>query len=45
VKHMFRKHYPEDPALTNLALWHRFENQYPDTFAKMYQFWCRKRTR
>jgi SAM-dependent methyltransferase len=32
--------YSKDPL--DLDAWHAFENEYPDTFARMYQFWVRK---
>jgi SAM-dependent methyltransferase len=40
----YRARFPDDPALTNLDHWHRFEVDRPDTFVLMYQFWVRKRT-
>ncbi len=30
---------PGDPAMTDLACWHRFEQDNPRTFGGMYQFW------
>ncbi len=39
---MFRESHPEKRALTSLAKWHEFELDNPDTFAGMYQFWCKK---
>ena len=38
----YRARFPEDQALTKLANWDRFEEQHPETFARMYQFWVRK---
>ncbi|HTM62340.1 MAG TPA: class I SAM-dependent methyltransferase [Burkholderiales bacterium] len=38
----YRARFPDDPALTNLANWHRFEEEHPETFVRMYQFWVRK---
>jgi hypothetical protein len=32
--------YSKDPL--DLDAWHAFENEHPDTFARMYQFWVRK---
>lgn len=32
--------YSKDPL--DLDAWHAFENEYPDTFSRMYQFWIRK---
>jgi tetratricopeptide (TPR) repeat protein/SAM-dependent methyltransferase len=42
IKDLYRNHFPQDSDMTNLSLWERFEKMYPDTFAKMYQFWCQK---
>ncbi len=39
----YRARFPDDPALTDLDHWHRFETDRPDTFVLMYQFWVRKR--
>ena len=36
----YRRTYPDDAQLANLAHWDRFEAQHPDTFEEMYQFWC-----
>ncbi|MFH1604334.1 MAG: methyltransferase domain-containing protein, partial [Pseudomonadota bacterium] len=38
----YQRQFPDDPALSNLDNWHRFELDYPDTFVRMYQFWVRK---
>jgi 2-polyprenyl-3-methyl-5-hydroxy-6-metoxy-1,4-benzoquinol methylase len=38
----YRSRFPDDPASTNLANWERFEQDHPDAFARMYQFWTRK---
>jgi tetratricopeptide (TPR) repeat protein len=36
--------FPDDPAMDDLSRWHAFEQQHPETFSGMYQFWvCRKR--
>ena len=43
VLHAYKQHFPEDPAATNLGQWQIFENENPDTFANMYQFWIQKR--
>jgi hypothetical protein len=34
--------FPDDRVATNLAQWQLFENEYPDTFVGMYQFWVQK---
>ena len=39
---MFRQIYPKEKDLAPLALWHEFEQQHPDTFASMYQFYGKK---
>ncbi len=36
----YREAFPDDAELTDLANWHRFEHDHPDTFVGMYQFWC-----
>lgn len=38
----YRARFPDDRALTDLGNWHRFEEENPDAFARMYQFWVRK---
>jgi ubiquinone/menaquinone biosynthesis C-methylase UbiE len=38
----YRAMFPHDPAATDLDGWHRFELRYPETFASMYIFLCRK---
>jgi len=35
--------FPEDHSRTNLDLWNAFENENPDTFTGLYQFWVQKR--
>lgn len=39
----YRLRFPEDKAATNLGNWQIFENENPDTFINMYQFWVQKR--
>jgi len=34
--------YPEDPDMTSLGNWDRFEATHPNAFINMYQFWCEK---
>jgi SAM-dependent methyltransferase len=38
----YHAQFPDDAALNDLANWHRFETENPDTFAAMYQFWVQK---
>jgi tetratricopeptide (TPR) repeat protein/2-polyprenyl-3-methyl-5-hydroxy-6-metoxy-1,4-benzoquinol methylase len=37
----YRRRFPDDAAMTNLAHWHAFELEHPNTFAGMYLFWVR----
>lgn len=43
VLHAYKLRFPEDHTATNLKLWQTFENENPDTFANMYQFWIQKK--
>ena len=38
----FKEIYPKKNDLTSLVLWHKYEQQHPNTFNSMYQFWCQK---
>jgi 2-polyprenyl-3-methyl-5-hydroxy-6-metoxy-1,4-benzoquinol methylase len=38
----YRQQFPDDPAETNLSNWHQFEQDHPNTFISMYQFWLQK---
>ncbi len=38
----YRRRFPDDPAATNLHHWEAFENDKPETFARMYVFWVQK---
>ncbi|HEX2760482.1 MAG TPA: hypothetical protein VHM27_08210, partial [Rhizomicrobium sp.] len=38
----YRRRFPDDTAAIDLAQWQDFENDNPDTFAGMYQFWAQK---
>ena len=38
----YKKRYPNDPAATNLDQWCTYEEENPDTFIGMYQFWLQK---
>lgn len=43
VLQSYRLRFPWDWAATNLAQWQIFEDENPDTFVGMYQFWIQKR--
>jgi 2-polyprenyl-3-methyl-5-hydroxy-6-metoxy-1,4-benzoquinol methylase len=38
----YKARFPSDPNLLDLDNWHHLEQEHPDTFARMYQFWVRK---
>ena len=38
----YRTRFPGDPSMRSLANWHRFEQDHPDSFTRMYEFWVRK---
>ena len=38
----YRTRFPADALMRNLDNWHRYERDFPDSFARMYQFWVRK---
>jgi 2-polyprenyl-3-methyl-5-hydroxy-6-metoxy-1,4-benzoquinol methylase len=38
----YTERFPDDPAQTNLEHWHAFEQDNPDTFIAMYDFWLQK---
>jgi SAM-dependent methyltransferase len=42
VVHAYAAENPDDPAMTDLDRWHRFETAHPATFVGMYQFWVQK---
>jgi len=42
VLNNYHRQFPEDSNMTNLLVWDRFESRYPDTFTRMYQFFCQK---
>jgi 2-polyprenyl-3-methyl-5-hydroxy-6-metoxy-1,4-benzoquinol methylase len=39
----YRLMFRDDRNATDLQSWRQFESRFPDTFASMYIFWCRKR--
>ena len=38
----FRKFHGKEVDIYDLTLWHQYEENNPQTFAGMYQFWCQK---
>jgi 2-polyprenyl-3-methyl-5-hydroxy-6-metoxy-1,4-benzoquinol methylase len=40
--HGYSQAFPADVAMTNLANWHAYETNNPDTFFGMYNFWIQK---
>lgn len=43
LRELYRRRFSNDAAMTNLDHWHAIEQDRPDTFASMYQFWIVKR--
>ena len=43
IKTRYSKNYPEDETCTCLEHWDTFENNNPDTFEGMYEFWVKKK--
>lgn len=39
---LYRARFPDDPTMTSLAAWDRFEQERPLTFGGLYQFWLRR---
>ncbi len=42
IKSLYKKYFPEDQKQTNLQNWAKFEEKYPNSFSRMYQFWVCK---
>jgi SAM-dependent methyltransferase len=42
VRGRYSRMFPEDVSMTNLDNWEIFENEHPDTFRGMYEFWVQK---
>jgi len=42
VLERYGRKFPDDKNMVSLKNWHQFEEENPDAFAGMYQFWCRK---
>ncbi|MEO8331907.1 MAG: tetratricopeptide repeat protein [Gallionella sp.] len=45
VLHAYKQRFQNDRAATNLGQWQIFENENPDTFIGMYQFWVQSESR
>jgi ubiquinone/menaquinone biosynthesis C-methylase UbiE len=43
IENQFKAQYPSNEDLFSLQLWHQFEQDHPDTFVRMYQFWVQKK--
>jgi 2-polyprenyl-3-methyl-5-hydroxy-6-metoxy-1,4-benzoquinol methylase len=43
VLNRYSERFPDDPARTDLDLWHLYERDNPWTFSGMYQFWVQRR--
>ena len=39
---LYRARFPDDPTMTSLAAWDRFEEERPLTFGGLYEFWLRR---
>jgi hypothetical protein len=42
TREAYRRRFPDDLVMIDLDRWHAFEQEQPDTFAGMYQFWIAK---
>ena len=42
IKNQFKAQYPSHEDLFSLELWHQFEQDHPNAFIHMYQFWVQK---
>lgn len=42
VTTLFQARFPNQENLTDLLKWHQFEEEHPDSFLAMYQFWLHK---
>jgi hypothetical protein len=42
VMRAYKKRFPNDPAAINLDQWRTYEEENPNTFIGMYQFWIQK---
>jgi len=39
----YRARFPGDVRMNDLARWHEYEQENPDAFTRMYQFWLQRR--
>ncbi len=44
VTRSYKIRFPNDPSTTDLNNWHIYEEENPETFLGMYQFWIQKNT-
>jgi 2-polyprenyl-3-methyl-5-hydroxy-6-metoxy-1,4-benzoquinol methylase/tetratricopeptide (TPR) repeat protein len=44
VTRSYKTRFPNDLSATDLSNWHIYEEENPDTFKSMYQFWIKKNT-
>ena len=42
IRTKFKAFYGEKVNINDLMAWHKFEENNPDSFIEMYQFWCQK---
>ena len=42
LRDRYLEHFPEDPGMQSLDNWNQLENEFPDAFTGMYQFWVQK---
>ena len=42
IRTKFKAFYGKKGDINDLMAWHKFEENNPDTFIQMYQFWCQK---
>ena len=42
AKRAYKSRFPNDPSATDLDCWRLYEEENPDTFSRMYQFWIQK---
>ena len=42
IRQRYRERFPDDPNFASFKNWQRYEAEFPETFAEMYQFWMRR---